>query len=106
YYASPSVLTEIPWSALWYVSLAGFSQKTLSNVRQSPATFGMTTHPGSLMRRLISRESQAQPVPPRVAKELLAFCAWVNDQIDRVHPLASRDGERATIFVAEIIGGR
>lgn len=104
--ATPSILTDIPFSALWYVSLAGFSQKTLQNIRESPVAFGMTVRPGTLMQRLFSRASADDSLPASLARELPAFCAWVNDQIDRTHPIPTRNDERATIFVAEIIGGR
>lgn len=111
YRASPKVLLELPFSGLWYVSLAGFSQKTLSNIKEGPKAFGMTLAPATVVKNLTrlddSYASAAQrPSRPPSANELQCFCNWVNDEISRAHPPQYRDEERAMLTAALILGGR
>src|SRR5262249_39106603 len=96
YRATPAILLEIPFAGLWYVSLAGFSQKTLQNIRLVPRSFGMTVTPITLVKGLSSRTNSEVP-SASVRSNLSRFCDWINEEIRATHPEASRDPRTAIV---------
>lgn len=99
YTCSAGVLVAIPYAADWYVSLAGFALKTLGNISQGPAHFGLERSAKGVVASL-QRGSRVK------TRDLEAFSAWVNSEIDHVHPPAQRTDQRALSFVLLILGGR
>src|SRR4028119_60658 len=49
---TPQVLRELPFAADWYVSLAGFSMKTLQNVSAGPRQYGLLRQAKTLVETL------------------------------------------------------
>ena len=96
---TPEVLLEIPFAADWFVSLAGFSMKTLQYIRVGPSNFGLQRQAKGMVERLRSGS-----VPPR--DQLQAFSEWINSEIDSLFPPDERDRSIATTTVAMILGGR
>jgi hypothetical protein len=103
--ATPSVLREHPFAARWYVSLAGYSQKTLQNIKEGPSSFGLTVRANTIVDRLCEQRAE-YVVPGRHDENASRFCKWINEEILQKHPIAIRDEERALIVVSEILGGR
>lgn len=103
--ATPTILRDCPFSARWYVSLAGYSQKTLQNIREGPSAFGLTVRPNTLVDRLCEQRAK-YVVPGRLDANASRFCDWINDEILQKHPITIRDEQRALIVVSEILGGR
>ncbi len=96
---TPRVLREVAFSADWYVSLAGFSMKTLQNINVVPANFGLNRKAKGLVERL----RRGQSVPD---DQLQAFSAWINSEIDFLFPPEDRDRMMALASVSMILGGR
>lgn len=96
---TPEVLREVSFSADWYVSLAGFSMKTLQNISAGPANFGLNRQAKGLVERL--RRGQSAP-----DDQLLAFSEWINSEIDTLFPPDERDRTMALAMVFMILGGR
>lgn len=94
------VLREVPFSADWYVSLAGFAMKTLSNVRAAPMQFGLNRLAKGLVET--HRENRARLTD----SDLQAFAAWIDDELDRLYPSDSRDEQLALVAASMIFGGR
>lgn len=99
YTCSAPVLAEMPYAADWYASLAGFALKTLGNISQGPAHFGLDRSAKGIVASLRRGSRPKQ-------RDLEAFSAWVNSEIDHVHPPAQRTDQRALSFVLLILGGR
>lgn len=99
-----------PFAATWYVSLAGFAQKTLSNVVDGPKRFGMQVRPNTLVTKLaagkISAESLGRASSGQERKDLDAFARWVTDEIGMKFPVTHRDPQVALLHVALVLGGR
>lgn len=96
---TPDVLREVTFSADWYVSLAGFSMKTLQNITVGPANFGLSRQAKGLVERL--RKGQSAP-----DDQLLAFSEWINSEIDTLFPPDERDRAMAIATVLIVLGGR
>lgn len=105
YRATPEILLAHPFAARWYVSLAGYAQKTLQNIRDRPLAFGLTVRPITVVDCLCEREVNYQ-VPERLRNNAERFCLWINDEIQQKHPAPIRNAQRALILVSEILGGR
>lgn len=110
--ATSASLTEDRFSAQWYVSLAGFSQKTLVNTIEGPKKFGMTQKPASFIdsiseycHRRIHLDEKSAEMPPRIKKNLAQFGDWITAEIDLTFPAEVRSPERAVIRVALLLGG-
>ena len=99
YRCSPEVLGSVPAAGDWYVSLAGFALKTLGNIHEGPEHFGLGQSPTSIVSGLRIGRRYQQAI-------LLAFSAWINAEIDKVHQAADRAPDRALHFVLLILGGR
>src|SRR5688572_23312269 len=50
--ASPEVLREVPFAADWYISLAGYSLKTLSQLSLIPRAAGLTRRADGIVAAL------------------------------------------------------
>lgn len=96
---APEVLRVVPFAADWYVSLAGFSMKTLQNIKVGPANFGLNRQAKGLVERL--RNGQNAP-----DDQLRAFSEWINSEIDTLFPLDERERPMALATVFMILGGR
>lgn len=83
----------------WYVSLAGYSLKTLSNIRSSTAAAGVSRRPTTIRSNLAS----GHRVPE---SDLAAFAGWLRREIDQQWPSHYRTSERALSAVSMILGGR
>ena len=105
YRCSPEALAAVPFSADWFVSLAGFSLKTLGNIKEGPANYGLLRSAGGLVESLRPREGPQRARAPKF-DDLRAFSDWINAEIDHVHPPARRSVEEALDFVLVILGGR
>jgi hypothetical protein len=95
---TPEVLREIAFAADWYVSLAGFSMKTLQNIIVGPTNFGLTRQAKGLVERL--RKGMDAP-----DSQLHAFSDWINSEIDTLFP-SEREPALALATVFMIQGGR
>ena len=71
---SAEVLAEIPFAADWYVSLAGFALNTLGNIRDVPASYGLT-------RRAVTVRKNLAAGRPVSVDQAEAFAAWLRDEI-------------------------
>lgn len=97
--SSPEVLRAHPFVADWFVSLAGFSMKTLQNVKLAPAAFGLKRR----AKTLVEAHREGREVP---LADLVAFSSWINSELDELFPEEARTRERALSCVAHILGGR
>lgn len=111
--ASPDSLTEIPFAAWWYVSLAGFAQKTLSNIQLRPKSHGMTVSPKTLAENLSNPDKRERFLEKlklrpdgRDTENVLHFAEWLNFELDEIFPTESRIPETALTHVSMILGGR
>lgn len=96
---SRTVLQAVPDAAEWYVSLAGFAKKTLTNVKAGPRAFGLTLGAPTLIKNLQNGR--------RVdAEQLEAFSRWINDEVNRLYPVAEQTRLNAEATVLMIFGGR
>lgn len=98
FHCSPLTLTEIPFAATLYVSLAGFSLKTLGNIRRAPANLGLDRNPKTVVDGL----SRGRTYPPQA---LAAFSTWVNAEIDRLFPQPDHTDPQALATVLLILAG-
>jgi len=99
----------VPFAAWWYVSMAGFSQKTLQNTRQGPKAFGMSLTPMgfiSAVNRLGPAISGKGSLLASVTQNLKPFVNWINHEIDQAFPPSDRSDESALVRVALILGGK
>lgn len=96
---SPEVLGSIPLAATWYVSLLGFAQTTLGNIKSGPQSFGLKQKPASFVEAL-RKGIHKKP------SELIAFSNWVNSQIAQTWPDGKQQSSAALAVVSMIIGGR
>ena len=96
--ASPKVLREVPFAADWYISLAGYSLKTLKQLFLIPRAAGLTRRADGIVAAL--REGRVV-----ANEELDAFARWVNSEIGQVFPVLPSPDE-AELRVALILGGR
>lgn len=96
--SSPKVLREVPFAADWFISLAGYSLKTLRQLVVIPRAAGLTRRADGIVAALGERRS----LPP---EELEAFARWVNSEINQVFPVRPTPDE-AELRVALILGGR
>ncbi|MNJ27483.1 hypothetical protein D3C77_219890 [compost metagenome] len=98
--STPSVLVRFPGAADWYVSLAGYSIKTLRNISKRYGQFGLTRKVEGLVKKL--REGGSVPLD-----QLESFSRWVNFEIDSQFPTeAERTTQLALSVVLMILGGR
>lgn len=107
--ATQSSLLCDPYAALWYVSLAGFSQKTLRNTRCMPGKFGMTISPFSFVVQFsqqIIGSSFCLYLSRKVRENIDPFCRWINYEIDGACPPEQRSPFRACNRVSLILGGK
>lgn len=112
--ATPDSLKTIPFAAWWYVSLAGFAQKTLSNIKLRPQSRGMTVSPKTLAENLSDfskRErflEKLKLIPNgKDAQNVLHFAEWLNFELDEIFPTEeSRTPQAALTHVSMILGGR
>ena len=109
---SESLLSD-RFAAQWYVSLAGFSQKTLQNACEVPSNFGLTQRPSSLVdgfaefcERQRSGEATLRQMPNRLLNNLPHFAAWINHELSSTLSPNHRTPERALIRVSLLLGGR
>lgn len=103
---TPEVLGELPFAADWYVSLAGFSMKTLQNISAGPRQYGLTRQAKTLvevLRKGIGEGTRARTVPDG---QLVAFSNWITAEIDALFPPDRRTPELARALVLMILGGR
>lgn len=113
YEATRDSLLCDPFAVQWYVSLAGFSQKTLSNTSEAPGKFGMSQSVGSLVagfEKFVRRqgESNDQPaqMPIRLRRNLEPFLGWINNELRATLSPNNRTPSRALITVSLVLGGR
>ncbi len=95
---SPSILKTVPLAAAWYLKLAGFSQKTLANIRLRPASFGLQIRPGTLALNLQSGRKVREA-------DILAFSQWINTELEELYPRDKRSETLALDTVLLIEGG-
>jgi hypothetical protein len=96
---SADVLAEMPFAADWYVSLAGFALKTLGNIRDAPAAYGLT-------RRAVTVRDNLAAGHPVAEEEAQAFAAWLRDEIAASWLPEQRSTDRAVAVVSAVLGGR
>lgn len=100
YVCSPAVLQDKPNAADWYVSLAGYSIKTLRNISKRYGQFGLTRKVEGLVKAI----REGKKVPPN---QLEAFSAWINYEIESQFPTeGERTRQLALSVVLMILGGR
>jgi len=98
--ASPEVVNRVPGSADWYVCLACFAQKTLSNLGYRAEQYGLGVSPLTFLKNM-------RVAPGRIrAADVASFCDWVNAEIASVLPTGMTDPRLYAIHVAMVIGGR
>lgn len=107
---SPRILVEVPFSVVWYVSLAGFSQKTLSNIDDGPKKFGMKLKASTLVKKFtnggVGINKLGSKAEQKNAKDAEAFCNWIIDEIEQKFSVSNQNPDTALILVALILGGR
>lgn len=96
---APEVLAAQPFAVDWYVSLAGFSLKTLGNINDLPRRFGMQRKVRGVRDALVDRRAVDHP-------NLAGLAAWLSHEIDSTWPSADRTYERALVVVSAVLGGR
>lgn len=99
FHPTAPILQKIPHSIDWYVSLAGFSLKTLGNLKEGPINYGLKRRARGVRDSLI----KGHPVH---FSELDSLARWLKDQIEQIWPKESRSEIRATLMVSSILGGR
>lgn len=100
YVCEPGILLSKANAADWYVSLAGYSIKTLRNISKRYGQFGLTRKVEGLVKAV--REGKKVPLP-----QLEAFSAWINYEIQSLFPSeAERTRQLALSVVLMILGGR
>lgn len=100
YHCTPSTLMSFKNAADWYVSLAGYSIKTLRNIPKRYGQFGLTRKVEGLVKKL--REGGSVPLD-----QLEAFSAWINFEIESQFPtINERTRQLALSVVLMILGGR
>lgn len=113
FHATAETLKEVPFAAWWYISLSGFAQKTLSNIRHRPKSFGLSVQPMAIAEKLSDPDKrakflariQAQPTGTD-AQDVERMVEWLNAELGEIFPIASRGPERALAHVSMILGGR
>lgn len=103
---TPEVLREFPFAADWYVSLAGFSMKTLQNISAGPKTFGLMRSPKTLVESLRKGPKPGKRTRAIPDSQLSAFSAWITSEIDALFPPDQRKPELARAVAFMILGGR
>lgn len=96
---SAAALKAHAFAGDWYVSLAGFSMKTLQNVKLAPATFGLTLRAKTVVEALRKGRDVSD-------ENLVAFSDWINSELAELFPREARTREIAVASVALILGGR
>ena len=96
---TPEILRKYRFAIDWYVSLAGFSLKTLNYMVEGPRKYRIKRK----VRGLRDSLANGAAVDP---DELAKFAKWLQDQIDHVWPIKQRTVDRATVVVSAILGGR
>lgn len=96
--SSPVILQDVLCAADWYVSLAGYSLKTLRQLEQIPAAYGLKRRPAGVLEAL----RMGRAVDPTA---LAAFSRWMNAEIAQLYPVPPSD-DVALLRVALIRGGR
>ncbi|WP_199439413.1 hypothetical protein [Umezawaea beigongshangensis] len=93
------ILSTHPFSIDWYISLAGISLKTLSNLKEGPENYGLTRRIRGIRDKLVD----AKPVSDA---NLQGAVHWLTDQINSVWPSEDRQQSKAIVMVSAILGGR
>ena len=101
--SSPEIIFAHPFAARWYVSLAGFANKTLSNIVEAPKNAGMKRRVGTLVSRL---ETGTAPNREGLEADVAAFAKWINSELEEKYPTNRRGDDLALITVSIILGGR
>lgn len=107
--ATPASLLSDAYAPLWYVSISGFSSKTLKNTKEIPDSYGMKMLAGSFLDslfRALEKNLDKPKLTKAVQDSLLPFCRWINHEIDSTFPLEQRSDHRAYTRVALILGGK
>lgn len=111
--AAPESILSDRFAAQWYVSLAGFSQKTLVNTVEAPRKFGMAQKASSLVdsladfcNKLARGDVTAEQMPARIRSNLKPFADWINHELGNTLSPEQRTPERALIRVSLLLGGR
>jgi len=100
YRSSPEILLSEPYAADWYISLAGYSLKTLRNLSNRFKQFGLVRRPEGLAKKL--REGG-----PATLDQLRAFSEWVNFEIESQFTLESFGNKALALSVVlMVLGGR
>jgi len=97
--ATPEILAEMPLAADWYVSLAGYALKTLSNIREGPAVHGLRVKARTVLASLAKGVPQAED-------RRSAFADWINDELAQLYPPERRTRAHAEAMVYGLLGGR
>lgn len=107
-----SVLSD-RFAGQWYVSLAGFSQKTLANTIDVPKKFGMSQKPISLIDALAQYcdnvelgKGRVVPIPISIQKNLRPFVEWINHELKNTLSEENQTPERVLVRVSLLLGGR
>jgi hypothetical protein len=100
YDCSPKSVREVPLAADWYISLAGFSLKTLGNIEAGPKAYGVSRSAKGLVQTLVNNPAAVSD------NDLKAFSGWINSELSRVLPKDQRDPIQALNRVCLILGGR
>jgi hypothetical protein len=99
YECSPQILKEVLGAPEWFLSLAGFSEKTLGNLRLAPRALGLKTSPLAVARRLSKSQHVAED-------QLQAFANWINSEMIQLYPVEVRTDDLALAIVLLILGAR
>ncbi|CRI57712.1 MULTISPECIES: hypothetical protein [unclassified Pseudomonas] len=100
YRCNPEILLTEKHAADWYISLAGYSIKTLRNLSGRCRQFGLNRRPEGMVKKL--REGGVV-----LPAQMQAFSDWVNFEIDsQFAPDSCDDRMLALSVVLMILGGR
>lgn len=83
--AKPATLRAVPTAADWYISLAGYSLKTLKSTRERPRTYGLQRSASAVVEAFRARRAVAD-------SEAEAFCKFVTPSYQPRY--RSNDGRR------------
>lgn len=110
---TPEALKTFPFAAHWYISLAGYAQKTLTNIHHRPKSHGMSVLPTTLAENLSNPHKRerllkrvAEQPAGKDAKNIQCFSDWLNYEIEEIFLKEMQIPAVALTHVSMILGGR
>jgi hypothetical protein len=99
FHSTPEVLLEVPHAARFYLDLLGLTRKTLNIMYERVVRFGLSVSPETIATNLLEGRNVS-------ARNLAAFSAFVNEELDAIYPEESRTADLAVGTVLTIVGAR